>query len=334
VLEVVDPGLLLTLQDRGRPGFAHLGVPPSGACDPWALAVANVLAGAPADGTVAEATFAGAELLVVETCSLALAGADLGAERDDGRHLAVDAVHRVPAGARVRLTGRTGAPFGGPVSGLRAYLGLAGGIVAAPMLGSPSTFPAGGLGGIDGRALRAGDRLEPVHRGDLSAAGHAWPGRTAPHPARRPGPIGFVPGPDLRHLPPDAVEALAATVWTVAPDSDRMGLRLGGAALRAGAEILSHPLVPGAIQVPAGGCPIVMLADAPTLGGYPVIGVVPRAEMPRLGQARPGDRIALAPQDTDEARRAWRAQRQAIARVAEALRSDAVWHRVADEARG
>jgi biotin-dependent carboxylase-like uncharacterized protein len=334
VLEVVDPGLLLTLQDRGRPGFAHLGVPPSGACDPWGLAVANVLAGASPEGTVAEATYAGAELLAVETCAVALSGADLGAERDDGRHLALDAVHRVPAGARIRLAGRPRAPFGGPVSGIRGYLGLAGGIVAARSLGSSSTLLAGGLGGVGGRALRAGDRLEPVHRGDLSAVGHAWPGRTAPHPARRSGPIRFVPGPDGRHLPPGTVEALAQAAWFVAPDSDRMGLRLAGTTLPAGTEILSHPLVPGAIQVPADGHPIVMLVDGPTLGGYPVVGVVPRAELPRLGQARPGDRIELAPQDPDDARRAWRAQRQAITEVAAALRSDAVWHRVADEARG
>ena len=334
MLEVVDPGLLLALQDRGRPGFGGIGVPPSGACDPWGLAVANVLAGAPPDGAVAEATFAGAELRAVETCAVALAGADLGAERDDGRHLAVDAVHRVPAGARIRLGGRPRAPFDGAVSGLRAYMGLAGGIVAARTLGSSSTLLAGGLGGIDGRAIRAGDRLEPVHRGDLSAVGHAWPGRTAPHPARRPGSIRFVPGPDLRHLPPDAVEALAASTWIVTPESDRMGLRLTGATLPAGAEILSHPLVPGAIQVPADGRPIVMLVDGPTLGGYPVIGVVPRAELPRLGQARPGDRIAFAPQDPDEARAAWRAQQLVVAEVAHTLRTDAVWHRVADEARG
>ena len=149
MLEVVDPGLMLTLQDRGRPGWASVGIPPSGAADAWGLAVANRLAGAPADAAALEVTLGGAELIVRETCLISLGGADLGAERDDGLALAAGAAHRLPAGSRIRLTGSR--------SRLRAYLGLAGGIVAGRVLGSASTYAAAALGGLDGRALRAGD---------------------------------------------------------------------------------------------------------------------------------------------------------------------------------
>jgi 5-oxoprolinase (ATP-hydrolysing) subunit C len=334
VLEVVHPGPLLTIQDRGRPGLAHLGVPPSGACDPWGFAVAGILAGAGPDAAALEVTLAGAELLVVETCAVALAGADLGAERDDGLPLASDAVHRLPAGARVRFGGVARYPWSGGASGMRGYLSLAGGVAAGRVLGSASTLVAGALGGIDGRALRAGDRLVPVRPGDLAGVGRTWPGGLFPHPASRPGPIGLVPGPDLRRLPADAVTAFAAAAWTVDAASDRMGVRLAGTPLAPGAEILSHPLVPGAIQVPAGGRPIVVLADGPTLGGYPVIGVVPRSELPRLGQLRPGDRVTFRPMTADEARAAWREAAQLLAHVAATVGADAVWHRLADDAGG
>ncbi len=333
MLEVVDPGLQLTIQDRGRRDLAHLGVPPSGACDPWGLAVANLLAGAPPDAAAAELTLAGAELKVIETCAVGLAGADLGAERDDGRWLAADCVHRLPAGSRIRFGGHARAPFPA-VAGIRAYLSLAGGIAAGRTLGSAATLLQGGLGGIDGRALQAGDVLEPVRRGDLSAVGNAWPGSVAPHPARRSGPVGFVPGPDLRDLDADVLGALEAASWTVGLASDRMGLRLEGPALAAGREIVSHPLIPGAIQLPADGHPLVLLVDGPTLGGYPVVGVVPRVDLPRLGQLGPGDRLTFARQAAAEARTAWRAQERALARAAELLQSDSVWHRLAEGASG
>lgn len=326
MLEVVDPGLLLTLQDRGRPGFADLGIPPSGACDAWGLAMANLLVDAPLDGVAIEVTLGGAELLVVETCAVSLAGADLGAERDDGRHLRPDASHRLPAGSRLR--------FQGSARGARAYIGLVGGIEAAKVLGSAATHVQGGLGGLDGRALRSGDRLGPVRRGDLAAAGRDWPSRVAPHPSAAEGPIRFVPGPDLGAVPPATLERLAATAWRVAAACDRMGIRLDGPPLSAGVEIVSHPLVPGAIQLPADGQPLLIMVDGPTVGGYPVVGVVPRAELPRLGQLRPGDEIRFQSQEAEEARAAWHEQQRLLATAADAIHADAVWHRLADHAGG
>ena len=324
MLEVVDPGLLATIQDGGRPSYRHLGVPPSGAADAWGLAVANLLAGAPVDAAAVEVTLGFTELLVRETCLVALGGVDLGAEADDGRALAAATAHRLPAGTRIR--------FAGAQRGLRAYLALAGGIATERVLGSAATFAPAGLGGIHGRALRAGDTLVPRRRGDLAGASLAWPSQLAPHPASGTGPIRFVPGPDLRHLEPGADEALAGATWRVAGASDRMGLRLEGPPLPAGREIVSHGLVPGAIQLPADGRPLVLLVDGPTVGGYPVVGVVPRAELPRLGQLRPGDAVHLRAQAPDRARAAWREQQARLARAADVLAADALWHGLADHA--
>ncbi len=326
MLEVVAPGPLLTLQDHGRPGLAHLGVPPSGACDPWGLAVANMLAEAQPGAIALEVTLGGTQLRAVETCAVALAGADLGAELDDGRPLPTGAVYRLPAGSQLR--------FAGSRTGMRAYVGLAGGVAGTMVLGSASTCVPAGIGGIDGRPLRAGDVLRPIRRGDLGAVGRVWPAQVAPHPADLDGPLRFVAGPDLRHLSPDAAEALAAATWRAGSASDRMGIRLEGATLAPGHEILSHPVVPGAIQTPADGRPLVLLVDGPTIGGYPVVGVVPRWEWPRLGQLRPGDPVTFAAQDAVGARTAWAEQQRLLAVAAGVIHIDALWEDLADGAGG
>jgi len=312
--------------------MAHLGVPRSGAVDGWGHAAALILVGAPPHAVTAEVTLGAAELLAIEACAVSLAGADLGAERDDGLPLAGGRVHRLPAGARLRFTGAPASAGG--VRGARAYLGLAGGIEATLVGGSASTLASAGLGGFGGRGAQPGDRLVPVRRGDLGAIGHAWPDGAAPHPATRAQPVRFVRGPDARHLAGGALGAFIAAAWTVAPDSNRMGLRLVGPPLGPGEEILSHPLVPGAIQVPSGGLPLVLLADGPTLGGYPVIGVVARADLPRLGQMRPGDVIRFEEVAPGDARAAYFAQARALERVAAMLAGDAVWNRLSDDARG
>ncbi len=347
MLEVVSPGALLTLQDRGRPGLAHLGVPPSGPADPWSYEVAILLADGRPDGAgdassaavsavrpvngsgpvALEVTLGGTRLRAIETCAVALSGGDLGAELDDGTRLAPGRVHRVAAGAEIGFAGGTG---------MRAYLGLPGGIDARLVLGSASTCVAAALGGIDGRPLRAGDVIAPVRRGHLDAVGRTWPAALAPHPARSVDPIAFVPGPDLRHLHRRAVEAFRARSWRVADACDRMGIRLephdGVEALAPGREILSHPMLPGAIQVPADGRPVILFVDGPTIGGYPVIGVVPRWEWPRLGQLRPGYGVRFAAQDAGSARAAWDRQRAALAAGTARAGADLVWERLADGA--
>lgn len=324
MLEVVEAGPLLTLQDAGRAGLAHLGVPPSGAADAWGLRVANALADAPDGAAALEVTLGACTLRAVETCVVAIGGADLGAERDDGLALRPDAAHRLPAGALVR--------FAGAVWGVRAYVGLAGGIATDPVMGSASTYGPGGLGFAGGRPLRPGDRFAPRRPGDMAAAGRAWPTRIAPHPATCGGPLAFVPGPDQAAAPPDALGALARGAWTVSPASDRMGMRILGPSLGSGREIASHPLLPGAVQVPPDGHPIVLLVDGPTIGGYPVVGVVAAADLPRLGQLGVGDEVRLEPVSAADARDRLRAQRERFSRGLDALHADSLWHRLADHA--
>jgi biotin-dependent carboxylase-like uncharacterized protein len=326
VLQVIEPGPLLTIQDAGRPGLGRLGVPRSGACDAWGLGVANLLVGAAPGSAALEVTFGGCVLEALEATAVGLGGADLGAERDDGRRLAPGTAHRIPAGARIR--------FAGAVRGVRAYVALAGGIAIGTWMGSASTFAVGGLGYEDGRPLRPGDRLLARRAGDLDAVGGAWPSRLAPHPADQTGPLGIVSGPDLDAAPDDALAGLASATWRVSNSSDRMGLRLDGPSLGPGREIVSHPLVPGAVQLPADGRPIVMLMDGPTIGGYPVLGVVPTVDLPRLGQLRPGDEIGFRPETPEAARGRLRAQQAAFDRGAAALRADAVWVRLAAGAGG
>lgn len=326
MLEVVEPGPFLTIQDAGRTGLGRLGVPRSGACDPWGLAVANLLVDAARGAAALEVTFGGCTLMALETCAVGLAGADLGAERDDGLRLPSGVAHRIPAGARIRLSGAN--------RGVRAYIALAGGISTETWMGSASTYRPGRLGFAGGRALQAGDRLSPRRRGDLEVVGNAWSSRLAPHPAGERRPFGIVPGPDLDAAPERALEAFLAAAWRVSPSSDRMGIRFDGASLGPGAEIVSHPLLPGAVQLPPDGRPIVMLADGPTIGGYPVLGVVPAADLPRLGQLRPGDEVRFGVMTAEAARDRWREQQAAFDRAANAMRADAVWTRLADRAGG
>jgi biotin-dependent carboxylase-like uncharacterized protein len=326
VLEVVDPGLLLTVQDGGRPGLAHVGVPRSGACDPWGLATANLLVGAAPDAPALEVTLGGCVLRVAATAAIALGGADLGAELDDGRPLRPGVAHRVRRGALIR--------FAGGDRGVRAYVALAGGIAIDPILGAAASYGPGRLGFAGGRPLQAGDRVGPRRATDLGPVGQTWPAELAPHPMLETGPLAFVPGPDLDAVPPGALAAFAAAAWRVGVASDRMGIRLEGAALGRGTEIVSHPLVAGAVQLPPNGLPIVLLPDGPTIGGYPVLGVVAAADAARLGQLRPGDDARFVTIDAATARARGRDRAERLARAAGMLRADAVWHALVDHAGG
>jgi len=327
MLEVLEPGLLSTVQDAGRPGFAHLGVPLSGACDPVGLAVANLLLGDPPGAPALEMTLAGPTLRAEEDCVVAIAGADFEAK--------LDGALVPPEGSRLLRAGAT-LSFGPARHGARAYLALTGGISVPPVLGSASTYLPARLGGIEGRALQAGDRLVPGRRGDLGAAGRSWPTgasgqQVASHRLR------LLPGPHPEAFAEGAFEELLASEWSVHPRSDRTGLRLtrpvdgqGGragqrtAALSSGrlaGEMVSQPMTWGAVQVPPDGEPIVLQADHQTIGGYPVLAVVIRADRTVLGQLAPGERVRLVPATIDDAQRAYREQQAQLRRVAAQLDS-------------
>jgi antagonist of KipI len=339
MLEVLEPGFLSTVQDAGRPGSTDLGVPVGGACDTWSMAVANLLAGNDPGDAVLEITLGGPELLVLRRCVVALAGADLGARViEEARPIAPGTAHLVHPGTRIGFVGspaETGAPGGGGsgAGGARAYLAVAGGIDVPSILGSRATSLVGAFGGIEGRSLRRGDRIVPRRPDDVSAAGRSWP---AGLPLHRTGDmVGLLPAPrSLARPVARAYETLLATSWRVAPASDRQGLRLDGPALpvdaRSAGVLLSRGVIPGAVQVPLGGSPIVLLADAQTVGGYPVAGVVPAADQPILAQLRPGATLRFAATSLADALLARRAQRASLVEAARLLAATEDWHAIAE----
>ncbi len=300
MLEVRLPGLCTTIQDAGRPDAAALGVPRSGAADPLALAAANTLLGNPPDAAALEMTLLGPALAVSEACVVALAGADLEATiRDDGRRLRPGTTHLLRAGVTLAFaTARDGA---------RGYLALAGGIDVPVVLGARATAPVGGIGGLEGRPLREGDRIRPRHPDALGLGGRTWPG-PGPHSGVGmhigPRTVHVVEGPHAPEFPAAAMDRLLAATWTVTPRSDRMGVRLAGPQLppAEGPEPVSLGMVWGAVQVPPGGAPIVLLADHPTVGGYRVIAVAASADRPVLGQLRAGDEVRFRLIDLSRAR--------------------------------
>lgn len=297
------PGLQSTVQDLGRRARA-LGVPEGGAADPSALRLANALVGNPPGAAALEVTLQGPELEFGADALIALCGAPFAVTLD-GEARPLHRALAVRAGQRLSV--------GGTARGLRAVLAIRGGLCGEEAFGSRATDLRSAFGGLAGRALRAGDRL-------------SWERvRAAPPPPlflhpELPTPTG--PRHVLRVLPtPDAAPALLAALGpalTVGAQLDRVGVRLLGAwpAVAEPARV-SLPTVPGLVQLPPDGAPILLLPDAGTHGGYPAPLVVIRADLPRLGQLRPGDRVFLRVVSPTQARAALLAHEGAL-RSAEA----------------
>jgi biotin-dependent carboxylase-like uncharacterized protein len=318
MIEVIAPGPLLTVQDLGRPGARRYGVPQGGAMDAFALAAANRLVGNGAGAAGLELTAGGAELLFTRRALIAIAGADLGASLD-GRPLPPWTAAAVGAGARLRLAGRRGG------WGARAYLAVAGGIAVPAVLGSRATDLGGGFGGLGGRRLAPGDRLPlgAMAPSPLPALGQRWP--EALRPPYGPAPtLRLIPGPHGACFAPDALRALATATLRVGQAANRMGYRLEGLRLeQAGpCSLPSLGVVPGVVQVPPDGAPILLMADAQTTGGYPVIGAVIAADLPLAAQLLPGDPLGFAPTDLATAIEARRALAAALAHGPEADEGD------------
>jgi biotin-dependent carboxylase-like uncharacterized protein len=281
VLVVLGPGPRTTVQDRGRHGWAGIGVTVSGAADRAAADLANRLVGNDPEAAVLEATAGGLRLHAERTVLVAVTGARAGL-RVEGRPAPCDAPLTLRAGTRLEL--------GVPTVGLRTYVAVRGGFGVPPVLGSRSTDTLSGLGPAP---LRSGDRL-PV--GDLAAAEPFVDVAPVRPPSSRPV-LSVLPGPRRDWLAPAAWAALTQSFWSVTADSDRVGLRLAGPRLeraRTG-ELPSEGLVPGAIQVPPDGAPVLFLTDHPVTGGYPVLAVVTSADLSVAAQLRPGDVLRFRP---------------------------------------
>lgn len=276
-VEVLEPGLLTTVQDLGRFGWRSQGVAWAGALDPGALAGANAAVGNAPGAAGLEITLQGPRLVFLKALRFALAGADLSAvleRRDLG-------AWPVPRGVPVQARPGNVLRFGEPRRGCRAYLALAGGVDAPPVLGSRSSDVKAGLGLPP---LRAGDRLGV---GDGSGAGDEAP---PPAPLDDEAVLRVVPGPQDEAFAPEDLAAFLCSAWTLGHESDRFGARLDGPRLEplGPGEIASDGLVPGCVQVPPDGRPIVALAEGPTTGGYPKIATVVAADVARLAQLVPG----------------------------------------------
>ena len=275
-LEVREVGAATTVQDRGRPGWAHLGVPRSGALDSPAAALANRLVGNDPDDACLEVVLGGLVLTSDDASWVAVTGAPCRVEVD-GRAREFAAAVRLPAGGVLRL--------GRPESGLRTYVAVSGGIVVEPVLGSRSTDT---LGGVGPPPVAVGDRL-PVGRSTRAPR----PVDTPRPPVR--GPLRVGPGPRADRIAGDVLDLLSRTAYVVSPDSDRIGLRLLGDPLPVARadELPSEGMVLGAVQVPPDGRPVVFLADHPTTGGYPVVAVVEAGDLWQCAQLRPGEPVAF-----------------------------------------
>lgn len=298
MLEILQAGPLTLVQDLGRPGLRHLGLGAGGAFDALALQRANALLGNPPGAAALE--FAAGPLRLrcpQRDAWFALAGAEFEA-RIGARALPPGLRWLLRAGEELRLEG--------PVSGLHAVLAVDGGLALPPQLGSQSTLLRAGLGGLEGRALRRGDRLPLGPARTLS-------GRLGLRAPQRPSRLRVLIGPAFDELDAASRRAFWQAEWRVGPQSDRMGLRLAGPLLRrSGPELLSHAVLPGLIQLPPGGQPIVLGVDAQTTGGYPRLAQLIEADLWCLAQLRPGEAVGFARVELDEARALLAAQQREL----------------------
>jgi biotin-dependent carboxylase-like uncharacterized protein len=292
-IQVQAPGLQTTVQDLGRNGFGPIGVSPSGAADPISLRLGNRLVANDESAAGLEMMLLGGTFVFPQGAILALTGSDFGAMLDDVR-LDVGTSVEVRPGQTLRL---------GPTSsGARCYVCVHGGIAVKPFLGSASTHILSGLGGFEGRALRKGDVLR------IGPATKPFRKRTiAPHALEhlsRHNVLRVTPGSQVDWFSESSLRSFYAGAYRVGEQSDRMGLRLEGAAItqRRAGEMITEGVSLGAIQVPAGGSPIILFVEQQTTGGYPKIANVISADLHRVGQLRPRDEIRFELVTFDAAR--------------------------------
>lgn len=319
--KVLKPGLLTTVQDLGRPGYFHLGIPMGGAMDRLSLRAANLLVGNPEDAAALEAVFLGPELEFQSDGLVAVTGADLP--------ILLDGVEQ-PGWTAIPVKSGQVLSFGYLKSGARIVIAVSGGIATEAALGSRSTYAIGALGGIDGRAIAAGDVIP------TGEPGAGKPGASVPEALRRrPGAVAelrMLPGLFWHWLTEGAQRSFFEDGWKVAPEADRMGYRFkGGRPLEFGprerpfgagsdpSNIVDGCYPYGSVQVPGGTEPIVLHRDAVSGGGYFMVGTIISADMDLIGQLQPHMPVRFVETDMTAALAA-RAERQGIlARIREAL---------------
>ncbi len=316
LLDVVDGGFACSIQDLGRRGFRHMGITVSGHLDALLARCANALVGNPPEAACVEIRARGPTLRAAEgRIRLAIAGEITATlRRADGSSVEVPAWKSVTLLPDERLQLRA-------VAGGVAYLAVAGGIATPVQLGSRSTYQRALIGGIDGLPLSTGQALPctaTARSDEREYHAAAW--------RHGEGAIRVILGPQQGHFTPASLQDFLGSAYEVTPQFDRMGVRLAGAPLAhrspADADIVSDGVTPGAIQVPGNGQPIILLADCQTVGGYPKIATVISADLPRLGQLRPGQAIRFCAVDARAARAALLANEERWAAWARSITAD------------
>jgi len=307
LIEVRAPGLLTTVQDLGREGFGPVGVSASGAADPVALRIGNRLVGNPEGAAGLEMTLLGATFVFPERAVVALTGSEFGATLDD---------EPVEIWKSVEIRQRQTLRLGATRTGARCYLCVRGGIDVKLFLGSASTHLLSGLGGFQGRALRAGDVLKigtasgsfrTFRKRSVSARAVA---QLAPRKVLR-----VTPGPQSDWFSQEVQDLFYGGTYRVTEESNRMGLRLQGTAIEstAGGEMISEGVSLGAVQITAGGLPIILFVEQQTTGGYPKMANVISADLSSLGQLRPRDEVRLELVEMETARALFLEQEKLLA---------------------
>lgn len=312
-LKIVKSGLATTIQDMGRPGYFHLGIPEGGAMDRLSMRAANMLVGNPEEAAGLEAVFMGPEIEFTQEASVAVTGAELP--------VMVDGEPRETWTSFTMKPGQV-LSFGFLQAGARAYIAVSGGIATEPDLGSRSTYPIGALGGVEGRAVQPGDEL-PVGDAPTVAEGRSVPAALRRGPGN-PAELRVLTGLYWYRLTNTAGQQFFEDTWTVAAEADRMGYRFkGGRPLEfvereqpfgAGADpsnIVDGCYSYGSIQVPGGTEPIVLHRDAVSGGGYFTLGAIISADMDLIGQLQPNTQVNFVNVDMETALAA-RADRKAI----------------------
>ena len=313
--EILEPGILTTVQDLGRFGFSRIGVPPSGALDPFSLRIGNLLVGNDEGAAGLETTVMGLKLKAVKEIVIAVTGGDLSPCLN-GEPLEMWRSHLLVEGDTLA--------FKGMRRGCRAYLSLSGGIVVPEIMGSGSTFLSGRFGGMEGRPLKRGDSLHtPDLPVPLGRIGVSFPADWIPEYEKEVR-VRVISGPQDHHFTQQGLQTFQSSFYRVTARSDRMGIRLEGPTIerRPDAEesIISESLIPGAIQVPGDGKPMIILNELVT-GGYTKIATIISSDLPRVAQLKPGDRIGFVSVSVEEAHRLLREQEERLRGFKESLQN-------------
>jgi len=305
--QIISPGALTTIQDQGRTGYQRLGIPLSGALDSDAAKIANLLVGNDIDRAVLEITLLGPQIEILSKADIAVTGAKMDLRLNDQKVEMWRSV-RVEKGDRLAI--------GAPSSGCRAYLSVTGGIDVPKIMGSRSTYRAGHIGGLSGRAVQAGDTIRRS-AGLLNVKPLRIPEKWRPVYMNEVA-LRVIPGPQDDFFD-EGLDTLLNNPYTVTPDSNRMGYRLSGPPVLPKpdmpASIISEPSLPGGVQVPADHQPIVLLVEQ-TVGGYTKIATVISTDLPRLAQATPGERVRFQAVDLDTAHTLFRRKQNELEQLA------------------